>query len=328
MRERRLVVHHFDPLAPGLGGIDTCIRGLVRFSRSTRFAFVATDTSGEQPRGRWLRREVAESQRSAATCYVASSGGTRERIPNGLRLAAGAAAHARTIRRAHPDVVQVHRPEIALIARRLFPDARLDLFVHEDATNWTGETSGSHWTRALPRYLAVQKRAVEATDRVVSFSPTAAERLAELHDDVLSVPTWFDPERFQVHPAAEATTGSVLWIGRLEAVKDPLLALETLERLPDDHRLTMVGAGSIRAEIEGEVQRRRLRDRVDLVGQVDKDEIAALMRAHALLLMTSHSEGFPRALVETLASGSADPQRCRTTVADRAAPDVVRRILT
>jgi hypothetical protein len=148
LSERRLVLHHFDPLVPGLGGIDTCIRGLVRFAQIPSFAFVGTDTSDEAPRGRWVRREVAGTRRAAAICYVASSGGTRERIPNGLRLGAGASRHARTIR------------------------------------------------RTLPRYLASQKRAATAADRMVSFSPTAAERLAGLHDDVRSLATWFDPERF------------------------------------------------------------------------------------------------------------------------------------
>ena len=148
MNEHRLVFHHFDPRSPEPGGIATCIRGLVRSARSTSFAFVGTDTSDEAPRGRWVRREVTETQRTTAICDVASSGGTRERIPNGLRLGAGASRHARTIR------------------------------------------------RTLPRYLASQKRAATAADRMVSFSPTAAERRSEFHDDVRSLATWFDPERF------------------------------------------------------------------------------------------------------------------------------------
>jgi glycosyltransferase involved in cell wall biosynthesis len=44
-------------------------------------------------------------------------------------------------------------------------------------------------------------------------------------------------------------------------------------------------------------------DRITFVGAVPKSEIAAMMRSHDLMLMTSAFEGYSRAIVEGLASG-------------------------
>ncbi len=197
--ERRLVVDHFDRLARGIGGVDARTRGLARYATCTWFGFAATYRAGKQPRGRWSWLEVAVPFRTSPRCY-AESGGTRMRVPNALRLGAGLLRHASTNRRNAAEVVQAHRPEVALLVRRLSPHTYLNLSVYEDAINWTAETSGSPRVRTLPRYHGVQER---------------AGQVADPHDEVIPVPAWFDPNRLQNSPRQEprgiSSSESVGW---------------------------------------------------------------------------------------------------------------------
>lgn len=302
MTEERLIFHHFDPRTPGLGGIDTCIRGLVRFGRGRRFAFVgSTRASRSGCSGEW-QHTVMEGN-TVRYLYVSRLRDGGHGTPNSLRFVLGAAFHAPRIRGYPVDVVQVHRPETALIARRLFPSSRLDLLLHEDAAHWTTSTSESRWRWFKSTYLRLIRTAVQRADRVVSFSPTASERLSTETPSIISVPTWFDPELFPETPRKLVRGRRVLWIGRLEAVKDPELALSVLQRLDPEDELSIVGEGRLRSQLEQRIGEFRLRERVRLVGAVSKCTVARLLRDHDVVLMTSHSEGFPRTMVEALATG-------------------------
>ena len=303
MRPRRLILHHFDPTTHRAGGIETCLRDMVRFGYRAHFGFVASDLSGDKRVGTWQRLDLFSTNDPSPVLFVSRLDFARGQVPDVARYGAGCLRFRRALRGAEPDVVQVHRPELALLARRLFPDVPLVLFVHEDAANWRTSTTESHWRRFPDAYLALQGRAVRSADRVVSFSHSAAERLAEHTDRVIEFPTWFDPSSFKPREIADADPTAVLWVGRFEAVKDPFLALETLACLPDDFTMSMVGHGRLHGALEAEIAQRGLTSRVRLVGHVPRSEVAELMRRHRTLLMTSHSEGFPRALVEMLATG-------------------------
>jgi glycosyltransferase involved in cell wall biosynthesis len=113
----------------------------------------------------------------------------------------------------------------------------------------------------------------------------------------------------------------VLWAGRLDAVKDPLLALAAAARLPADVHLLIAGDGELRAAVEGRAGESDLSGRVHLLGDVTRERMALLMRAADCLLLTSTSEGGgPRVVVEALASGlpvvATDVGEVRRTVRD------------
>jgi glycosyltransferase involved in cell wall biosynthesis len=111
--------------------------------------------------------------------------------------------------------------------------------------------------------------------------------------------------------AARHTTGmlgdpAVLWVGRLNANKDPLTVLagfeQALAALPDA-TLTMVYGG---ADLVDEVRRRvngsaRLRDRVRLAGAVRHEEMPSFFSAADLYVGGSHHEGSGYALIEACA---------------------------
>ena len=97
--------------------------------------------------------------------------------------------------------------------------------------------------------------------------------------------------------------GQLLWVGRLEREKDPMLALEALAAARAagvDARLTMLGAGRLRGALATRAKVRGLEPCVDFPGH--RDPLPYLARAE-LLLATSRYEGYGLAIVEALAAG-------------------------
>ena len=113
--------------------------------------------------------------------------------------------------------------------------------------------------------------------------------------------------------AARATTGlhgapAVLWVGHLDANKDPLTVLEgvgaALRSLPDLHLWCCYGASPLLSAVETRIARdRTLRDRVHLLGRVSHERVEQLMRAADIFVLGSHREGGSSALVEAMATG-------------------------
>jgi glycosyltransferase involved in cell wall biosynthesis len=109
-----------------------------------------------------------------------------------------------------------------------------------------------------------------------------------------------DPVYIQPAPAALRTGKRILWIGRLERQKDPLLALDVIAAAKG-LRLTMLGEGRLRSAVEQAIKALGLQDRVKLHGHVAVIE-PFLAEADALLI-TSRYEGGPAVAVEALAQG-------------------------
>ena len=114
--------------------------------------------------------------------------------------------------------------------------------------------------------------------------------------------------------AAREETGlhgspAILWVGRLNANKDPLTVLDGFERALSDlprATLTMIhGTGelieAVRARVLGSP---RLRDRVRLAGVVAHERMAAFFSAADLFVVGSHHEGSGYALMEACACGA------------------------
>lgn len=103
--------------------------------------------------------------------------------------------------------------------------------------------------------------------------------------------------------AAERPTRNILWAGRFEPQKDVPLALATIKALAarTPAHLTLLGDGSLRADIERRIAAMGLGARVTLAGHVPSID-PYLADADALLI-TSRYEGGPAVAVEALAHG-------------------------
>jgi glycosyltransferase involved in cell wall biosynthesis len=119
-------------------------------------------------------------------------------------------------------------------------------------------------------------------------------------------PIHVDTERFALiqHTPHPRFKTALLWVGRLEKEKNPMLALNALARAHQANfgvGLTFVGSGQLTEYLKKQVHILGLDEQVEFVGAVSD---VAPYYAHAdLLLVTSEYEGYGMALIEALAAG-------------------------
>jgi colanic acid/amylovoran biosynthesis glycosyltransferase len=107
---------------------------------------------------------------------------------------------------------------------------------------------------------------------------------------------------------AESYTGKLklLAVGRLQAVKNHAFLIHAcakLNRLGLDFECSIAGDGPERPKLAKLIRNFGLRDQVQLLGQVPREEMQEFYRRADLVVLTSHSEGIPLVLMEAMAGG-------------------------
>ncbi len=216
------------------------------------------------------------------------------------------------------------------LLRRLRPE--LAHFQHAVPLGWRGRTVVTlhdlHFERdpgvmgPLDRmtFKAVVPRAAKRADHVLAVSERTRDDAVELYglsaDAITVTPHGVDPA---FGPGDDAPGGFLLFVGAIQARKDPLAAAAAAR----EAGLPLVVAGP---ENEPALAQRLREDGVDVRGWVDKPELARLYRQAAALVLPSRYEGFGLPVLEAMASGtpvvvSRDPA-LREVAGDAAAPTV------
>lgn len=153
--------------------------------------------------------------------------------------------------------------------------------------------------RGLPFAGAVFRHITRAVDGFAAMNSGLARELEAMLPG-RNIVTLHDPAYVGARTARSGRGNrNFLWIGRLEPQKDPLLAVKTMQALGPSARLTMLGDGAMRPEVERQVAALKLESRVKLMGHVS--QIESYLAAADALLITSHYEGGPAVAVESLA---------------------------
>ncbi|MCU1381820.1 MAG: hypothetical protein JWL71_517 [Acidobacteria bacterium] len=102
---------------------------------------------------------------------------------------------------------------------------------------------------------------------------------------------------------------AILWVGRLNANKDPLTVLDAFERcaadLPDATLTMVYGTGELLNAVRARLDRSpALRGRVRLAGAIPHDRLAAFYSAADLFIVGSAHEGSGYSLMEACACGA------------------------
>ncbi len=111
------------------------------------------------------------------------------------------------------------------------------------------------------------------------------------------------PERYD--RAGIRDGGRLLFVGRLAGVKGlPVLfeALAGLSRPHPDLRVTLIGDGPERAQLEREAAARGLSGIVEFAGYRSQDEVARALQDTDIFVLPSFAEGVPVVLMEALAA--------------------------
>jgi glycosyltransferase involved in cell wall biosynthesis len=215
--------------------------------------------------------------------------------------------------------------------------------MHQDMSVVRDKNSDILWRHAPGVYEFFERRLLRQTDRVFCVRQSAVDRYRVAYPEIAKriefIPTWVDTDVFRPcvgvdeaeHVRAEhrrglglpADTRLMIFVGRLDRQKDPLLLLDAFARSaasdPGLH-LVVVGDGALRGEVEAGIATRGIAKRVTLLGALGAARIAGWLRAADLFVLSSAYEGMPIAVLEALACGlpvaSTDVGEIRRVVRD------------
>jgi glycosyltransferase involved in cell wall biosynthesis len=147
-------------------------------------------------------------------------------------------------------------------------------------------------------FKAVVPRAVRKADHVLAVSERTKRDVVAFYgvpeDKVTVTPHGVDPA---FAPGDGTYDGYLLFVGAVQARKDPLAALQAAQ----DVGLPLVVVGP---EKEPELARELRARGADVRGWVEKPELAQLYRRAAALVLPSRHEGFGVPVLEAMASGT------------------------
>jgi glycosyltransferase involved in cell wall biosynthesis len=221
---------------------------------------------------------------------------------------ARAPAFAELVRQLQPDVMHVHGfgfPDQVAELARLAP--RTPVLIQDHADRPPRLWHWPAWRRGLRAAAGVAFCAREQA------APFVQARLIPASLPVFEVPE--STARFAPgdRDSARRETGldgdpSVLWVGHLDANKDPLTLLagvrRALPRLPGLQLWCCFATSGLLGEVTSRLEADpRLRAHVHLLGRVPHSRVELLMRAADLYVSASHHEGSGYALIEALACG-------------------------
>ena len=151
-------------------------------------------------------------------------------------------------------------------------------------------------------------RSVRRADRVLAVSARTKDDLVELYGisegKIVVTPNGVDPI-FGPEGARRNGPPYALFVGALHARKDPATAIEALALTSGGLRLVFAGPDKgAGGQVREARDRLGLGDRVELAGHVSKEELPALYRGAACLVLPSRYEGFGLPVVEAMASGT------------------------
>lgn len=315
-------IYPADPVGTIPGGIDTFIRGILRWAPDDiSFSLIGITTDRiARPPGKWTECDLGRRKFSFYPIIAPGDPGKRSFLPLSLRFSA-----ALSIRKVAPecDILEFHRIEPSLLY--YFRDIPKNAFVHQNMDVLHHKNSDIRWKHVpwlyykLEDWLLPRMRSVFCVraDAVAAFR----KRFPEIADRFHFIPTWMDPDLF--HPVSDqrrielkASLGAaygfqpgdllLISVGRLDHQKNPLLLLDAFDQVAaavPNARLIMIGDGVLRDKIGTHLHRQGLKDRVILAGLRSAAEISDLLRISCVFVLSSAYEGMPMCVLEALGSG-------------------------
>ena len=313
-----------DPAGIVPGGVDTFIRGMIKFApEDIHFSLIGmtTDTNA-RPLKKWTRCNVGGRDFCFFPVVHVTDAGKRSRIPLSLRYTLAVASAYRTLRQ-NFDIFEFHRIEPALLFKR---DPRpKNAFFHTNMSAVRDPNTDMIWRYAPSLYEYIERGAIARLSSIWSVRIDAVETMRNLYprlrDNINFIPTWVDTEVFsprtvdtRVKGRAElaATHGldpSAVWIvsvGRLDHSKDPELLVSAVSRLVaegENVNLLLVGDGVLRETIQSRAKDAGILTKVSLLGLKSPEQVAQTLTCSDVFALSSAYEGMPMALLEALGCG-------------------------
>lgn len=204
------------------------------------------------------------------------------------------------------DIIHIHHPD---------PMAALALFM----SGYRGRVI-LHWhsdivkqKNLLKLYAPLQNWLIHRADRIVGTTPTyvaESPALKRVQDKVSYLPIGVQEPKASLQDIArirEKYKGKkiILSMGRLVEYKGYEYLISAAETLEDDYVILIGGKGELMPQLEEQIHRLHLEDKVHLLGYVADEEIGAYYHACDVFCLSStiKTEAYAIVQVEAMASG-------------------------
>jgi glycosyltransferase involved in cell wall biosynthesis len=155
----------------------------------------------------------------------------------------------------------------------------------------------------------ISKRQQRRASALLVTTPAALSRVKVAPTNgqprIFEIPHGIDLDRF---PARTSLPGkpSILFLANLwrrKGIFDLLEAFAAVRRTLPEARLTIAGRGSDEALVHAAVEQHPDREAITVTGNIPRENVPALFRAHAVYCLPSIGEPFGMTLLEAMASG-------------------------
>lgn len=159
---------------------------------------------------------------------------------------------------------------------------------------WITSADGTvGWQHRLKRFVLRSATSFAISRAIAERLPVAATVVGNPYDD----------ELFKPLPGS-AKTGELIFVGRLVSDKGASLLLDAVRLLETKPRLTIVGDGPERANLERQAAELQLQSQVTFAGPQSGEPLARLLREHQLVVVPSlWQEPFGIVALEGIACG-------------------------
>jgi len=320
-----LVIIQKDPLGEGIGGIHTFNKGLIRClpdDFEIEMVGITTDKI-KRPVGRWKIIKFGQKKINFLPVLYTCDQNKKGKIPLSLRFELSLFRYKSKIS-LKDRILVFHRPEPAILFNRV--RNRKIVYIHGNVEDLYNPHSEKKW-RSMPwLYFQMEKRVMKNMDKIFVVSKKGLNFYRKRYKYIKSrfsfVPTWVDKNIFYPLQSGldkkdeikrllgkfhiSSNDKVLLFAGRLEGQKNPLLLIDSFNKLcsmDTNVKLLIVGGGDLIKRVLGQINKYRLEEKVNLLGILPQDKLAELMRICDVFILTSAYEGMPMVVIEALASG-------------------------
>lgn len=324
---RIAIFHPTDPLGNVPGGIDSFIKGTLKWAPDDLeyTLFGASSDTVARPLGKEHRVDTCGARESRFIPLVSmDASGKRRAVPLTVRYMAALVRHIQRGTFRKFDILDFHRVEPVFLFS--WSSRPKNVTIHADSSVLRDQKCDIMWRHAPWLYDRIESMAFLTLDRIFAVRRSAVKRYSAMYPRMANkfvfIPTWVDinafkptssiRERDKLRFRLAQTFGLpfnakwLVFVGRLDHQKDPLLLLhafrEVIRRGTGAH-LLVIGDGILLPEVEAMSQSIGINDQISLLGVRRSDEIADVLKASDVFVLSSAYEGMSIAVLEALATG-------------------------
>jgi glycosyltransferase involved in cell wall biosynthesis len=276
-------------------------------------------TTENEKKWEWSSRTVGNKEFPFFPLLKIDQQSKNRYLPLRLQILFGALRSKKKLLQKSFEVLYVHTPEL------LFPfiyPKRTKIIVHTHGL-WehTAQFSRYNWVRnhVIDRvFRKYVKLSLRKADEVIVVNTESLEHYRNLfpsqRDKFKWIPTGVDLDLFRPMEKKKVRKSYgfhekdeiIIFSGRLSRNKGLDLLLESFKLLSDEipaARLVMVGDGEQKKYLTDRVSELQIKDRAFFLGEKSRSELPMILNCADIFALPSFVEGFPMAVLESLACG-------------------------